>query len=124
MGAGPPGSAATPPDAGASDDAGGDQTVVTITKGADGSYTVYAGDEPDDEGSGDGSGMSEDDDAAMAGGASGGSAASDMAGQHADSVGQALKLAMDIMNADKSSTAGEGSAQDQFAAGFNGGSGT
>jgi hypothetical protein len=48
-------------------------------------------------------------------GGGGGGGATGSAGQPADSIGAALKLAMDIMQADKSS---EGAADDQFAAGF------
>ncbi len=117
-GAAPPGA-----DASAGGDTGdqSDTVVVTITKGSDGSYTVYAGDEPDGD-----EGESEDDDAAMGGpGAapSGGDMSASSGGQHADSIGQALKITMDMLQADKSSAGGEGSADDQFAAGFNGGTG-
>jgi hypothetical protein len=118
-----PGAGAGPaPDAG--DDSGGDDVVVTISKAPDGTYMVYAGDEPD-EGGGGGADMSEDDDDAMGGGGGGmgaGAAAGPpgggSAGQPADSIGAALKLAMDIMQADKSSEGAPGSADDQFAAGF------
>lgn len=104
-------------DAGASDET----TVCTICMASDGTYTVYAGDEPDDSDGGDGAGMSEDDDAAMGGAAGGAGAPASPApaGQHADSIGQALKIAMDVLNAAASSAGGEGSADDQFASGFN-----
>jgi hypothetical protein len=131
----PPTSLATPPPAGGlagadpmpgadptmgADTSGGDDSdvVVTITKGSDGTYTVYAGDEPD-AGSGD---MSDDDTDAMgAGGASpapGGGVAPPAQGQPADSIGAALKAAMDILQADASSAGAPGSADDQFASGF------
>lgn len=112
-----------PPDpmAGASgDDTGSDTVVCTIAKTSDGSYMVYPGDEPDAGVDGD---MSEDDDDAM-GGAGGGPGGAPMggaagsSGQPADSIGQALKLAMDILQSDKSSEGAPGSADDQFAAGF------
>ena len=100
-----------------------DETVeVTITMKGDGSYMVYAGDEPDSGGAD----MSGDDADAMgpagaapaAAGAAptGGNAGA--AGQPADSVGSALKLAMDILNASKSSEGAPGNSDDQLAAGF------
>lgn len=97
------------PNGGASQDSG-PTVVCTITKGDDGSYTVYAGDEPDND---DMSG----DDAAALGGAGG---ASDTQGMPADSIGAALKAALDILNADKSSDGAPGNADDQFQAGFSG----
>lgn len=120
----PPGAAAAggmmggdPADAGA--DAGGD-VVVTICRNGDGSYTVYPGDEPDS--GGDSADMSEDDVDAMgpagAAPAGGGGGAPSSQGQSADSIGAALKVALDIMNADKSSEGAPGNADDQLAAGF------
>jgi hypothetical protein len=119
-----------PPDPTASGDdtdTGDDNVLVTICKNGDGSYTVYAGDEPDDD-SGD---MSDDDADAMgpAGGAPapaggmgmgapGGGAGSPQ-GVPADSIGAALKAALDILNGDKSSEGAPGNADDQFAGGFN-----
>lgn len=107
------------PTADAGDDSG--QVIVTITKNDDGSYMVYAGDEPD---AGSDTDTSADDADAMgaagaapAGGAgmsSGGSAQ----GIPADSVGAALKAAMDILQADKSSEGAPGNAEDQFQSGF------
>lgn len=104
-------------------DAGsGTDVVVTICKNPDGSYTVYAGDEPD-AGAGD---MSEDDADAMGGagdmpapgGGAAGGAPPAAQGQPADSIGAALKAALDIMNADKSSEGAPGNADDQLNAGF------
>ena len=104
-----------------------DNVVVTITKSGDGSYMVYSGDEPDSTG-GDTDMSGDDAAAAGAGGAAGGAggAAGDMgggsgsgaAGQPADSVGAALKIAMDILQSDKSSEGAPGNADDQLAAGF------
>jgi hypothetical protein len=125
---GPAGADAGPDDtdAGEGDDEG--VVVVTISKQSDGSYMVYAGDEPDDAGGG--ADMSEDDaDAgATAGGAAGGAAggggmgggmgAGASQGQPADSIGAALKIAMDILQGDASSEGAPGSADDQFQAGF------
>jgi hypothetical protein len=54
----------------------------------------------------------------MGAGAAAGPPGGGSAGQPADSIGAALKLAMDIMQADKSSEGAPGSADDQFAAGF------
>ena len=133
---GPAGGMGGDPTMGGDRPAGGDagdsgsesgEVIVTICSNGDGSYTVYAGDEPS---SGDNNpDMSEDDADAMgpAGGApapgggaggppGGGSGASQ--GQPADSVGQALKIALDILNADKSSEGAPGNADDQFQAGF------
>jgi hypothetical protein len=88
---------------------GDDSNVVcTITKTGDGSYMVYAGDEPGDD-SGD-AGMSSDDIDAM--GPSGDASAPK--GQPADSVGAALKAAMDILQADASGGAGGGGAEAAF----------
>lgn len=99
---------------------GGETVVVTICKNDDGSYTVYPGDEPD-AGGGEVD-MSEDDAGAMGdaggGGAMDGGMAGGSQGQPADSVGAALKAAMDIMNADKGSEGAPGNADDQLAAGY------
>lgn len=84
----------------AGDDAGSDSTVVaTICKDADGTYTVYAGEKP----------------AAPEEGAEPGSN-----GTPAESVGAALKAVLDVLKADESGA--EGSPDDNFAAGFDGGS--
>ena len=90
---------------------GGDETgdmssdvIVTITKTGDGSYMVYAGDEPD----------ADADDVPAGGGP-----APAPQGTPADSVGAALKAAMDILQADASSAGAPGSADDQMAAGYN-----
>jgi hypothetical protein len=114
-------------DAGGDMDSGGDDVVVTICANGDGSYTVYPGDEPDAGGGdmGGGSDMGEDDtdamgaagDAAAPPGGGGGGAGGEQ-GQHADSVGAALKIALDIMNSDQSSAGAPGSADDQLASGF------
>jgi hypothetical protein len=111
-------------------DDSGDNVIVTICKNDDGSYTVYAGDEPD---SGGGADMSDDDtdamgpagDAPAPGGGAGGAGGSGMGGgmgapqgQPADSIGAALKIALDLLNADKSSEGAPGNADDQLAAGF------
>lgn len=111
-GTGGAGAGASDPTAGAGAGDGGDDSdvVVTITQNDDGSYMVYAGDEPDP---GD---MSSDDASAM--GAAGGAPAAQ--GTPADSIGTALKAAMDIMNAAKSSSGAPGNADDQFAAGYSG----
>jgi hypothetical protein len=118
-----PGAGPMPPDptAGAGDDTDSDDNVVcTITKTGDGSYMVYAGDEPEGGDEGD---MSDDDTDAMAGGGApapgGGGAPPAPQGTPADSVGAALKAALDILNADKSSEGAPGNADDQFAGGFN-----
>jgi hypothetical protein len=129
LAAGGAGAAGADPGTGDTDtDTGGD-VVVTICKSGDGSYMVYAGDEPDDGSGGGGADMSADDadtmgaagDAAAggaAGGMGGGMAAPE--GQPADSIGAALKIAMDILNSDKSSEGAPGNADDQLAAGFAG----
>lgn len=109
----------TPPDPNAAPDAGSDDSdsdvLVTITKSADGSYLVFAGDEPSDGGD-----DSSDDDAdAMGGGGAPASSSPSAQGIPADSVGAALKAALDIMNADQSSAGAPGDADSQFAGGFN-----
>ena len=107
-----------------------DQVVLTITKDGQGGYVVYPGDEPEGGGAGDTDDGSEDDADAMgaaggapapgggAGGAAGGGNGASPQGIPADSVGAALKAAMDILQADASSAGAPGSADDQFAAGF------
>lgn len=105
-----------------------DQVVVTITKNGDGTYQVFAGDEPEGGGAGDQGDMGEDDVDAMGpagaapapGGAMpmGGDNGGSPQGQPADSIGAALKIALDLMQADASSAGAPGSADDQFAAGF------
>lgn len=82
----------------------GSTTVVTICKEADGSYMVYAGDAPED-GEGD------------EGDAGGGGDMGAPQGTPADSVGAALKAAMDVLKQDEN-----GGAQSEFDAGFTGGS--
>lgn len=94
------------PDTGA-DTGPSDDVVVTIAKADDGSYVVYAGDEPDsDEEGGDD--------------ASGGDDSDSDQGQPADSIGAALKIALQILTADKSSEGASGNADDQFKSGFDG----
>ncbi len=127
LGAGAPPPPGPMAGAGADPDAGSDETTVcTITKTADGTYMVYAGDEPeDDDGGAD---MSEDDadigmgDGGAAGGGGGGAsmggAGGSVGGKPADSIGAALKEAMTILQADASSEGAPGSAEDQFSSGF------
>ena len=127
----PSGGGADPTDPSGGDD-NSETTEVTITMKGDGTYMVYPGPAPDDSGSSDDD-TSEDDDDAMgaagdqpagggpAGGASmgagmmGGGAAQ---GQPAQSIGEALKLAMDILNSSAQSAGAPGSADDQLNAGF------
>lgn len=130
MGGGDPSAGADPTMGG--DPSGGDDSsnvVVTICSNGDGSYTVYAGSPPD---SGDSTDGSEDDADAMgpagdapapgggAAGAGGGMGAGMGAsqGQPADSVGMALKLALDILKSDQSSAGAPGTEDDQLASGF------
>lgn len=53
-----------------------------------------------------------------AGGVAGGGMGSSAQGQPADSIGAALKIAMDLLQADKSSEGAPGNADDQLSAGF------
>lgn len=87
--------------------------LVTICGNGDGSYTVYAGDEPDAS-----SGDMSDDDADAMGGAGDAAATPPAQGQPATSIGAALKAALDILQSDASSQGAPGSADDQFSAGF------
>jgi hypothetical protein len=116
-----------PPDptAGAGDDtdSSGSSVICTISSDGQGGYLVYAGDESPDSDDGD---MSADDDDAMgpagdapAGGGMGAGASAPQ-GQPASSVGEALKIALTIMQSAASSAGGSGSPDDQFAAGFSG----
>lgn len=93
----PAGDEAAPMDPGS--DGGDMTTVLTICKGPDGGYMVYAGDKPD---------------TAAGEGEAPGDAGS---GMPADSVGAALKAALDILKADEG-----GDEQGDFNAGFDGGS--
>ena len=115
-------------DGGPTDTDAGDQSgdvLVTISSDGQGGYLVYAGDEPD---SGGGADMSEDDADAMgaAGGAAAGGAGAPPAagagggeqGVPADSIGAALKAALDILQAAASSAGAPGDAESQFAGGF------
>lgn len=91
-------------------DAGDDhQVLLTVCKEADGTYSLIQGDE-------------EEADDAGAGGAEGASPAEDADAsenkQNFDSIGALLKGVLDILKADASSEGGEGSADDQFQAGF------
>jgi hypothetical protein len=90
--------AATAADTGDTDAGGDDQSpevLVSIAKDPQGGYLVFAGDEPDGD-AGEGA----------------------AAPQHADSVGAALKLALDILNESEASAGEPGGSEDQFAAGF------
>jgi hypothetical protein len=91
----------------------GADVLVTICKNDDGTYTVYAGDEPDAS-SGDMSG----DDADAMGDTGSAPASPPSQGQPADSIGAALKAALDILKSDASSAGAPGSADDQLAAGY------
>ncbi len=99
-----------------------DTVVCTICKNGDGSYTVYAGDEPEPDDTGDemggmGAGMPP----GGAVGPPGAGAEPDEgppAGVQASGVGEALRAAMDVLQADASAGGNGPSDQDQFAAGF------
>jgi hypothetical protein len=137
---GGPGDAPDTGDASATDTGDAGDVIVSICRESDGSYTVYPG--PPPEGSED-EGLSEDDAAALGGGpasgagpgggmpmggpggglaggagpAPGGNGAA--GGIAADSIGAALKAALDILQADKGDEEGAGNADDAFAAGYN-----
>lgn len=97
--------------------------LVTIAQGPDGGYIVYAGDEPD-EGSDDDEGAAADAGAAGGGGGGGGgaggagAAAEGAEGRQVDSIGAALKAALDILNESASSQGEAGSSEDQFTGGY------
>lgn len=99
----PPADPASPaPDMGGG--AQGPNVVVTIVANGDGTFMVYPGDEPEGAEPGD---ASQDDVDAM------GPGGDQPAGQSADSVGAALKIAMDILQAGAS---GGGGAEASFMA--------
>jgi hypothetical protein len=101
---------AMPPDVDAAAPAdAGSQSIVTICKDADGTYMVYAGDEPESGAAAEPSAPGEE--AAVPEGES-------EQGIPCDSIGKALKAALDILQADENE--GEGSAEDNFNAGFSG----
>ncbi len=114
----PPGVGGAAPPPPAPDDASDsdDNVVLTVTMGADGTFTLYAGDEPEEGDTGDEGDVSPDDVAAM------GSAGEGPAPQTASSLGEALKMAADILKAAVSGIGG-GSAESNFASGFQGGAG-
>lgn len=124
----PPAAPAAPdPTAGAMPpDTSGDQSdtvVCTICRAPDGTYVVYAGDEPDEAQGGEEADEG-DMGAGMAPGGAGMGGAGETAedqGTPAETVGEALKAAMDVLQADASQSSGNGqSAQDQFSAGYSG----
>jgi len=114
------------PDAAPDDDTGEDEgstVLVTICKASDGTYTVYSGDEPEDDGAeGDDEGSADEGDETVAagGGDEGEGGEGEPEGQAADSIGAALKLTMDILKQDAETENGE-SGSDAFQAGFDGG---
>ena len=104
------GAAPAPDDDSAGPDAedASDQVVCTITSNGDGSFTVYAGDEPDAGGAGPDAAASPD---------------ASAAGKQCPTVGAALKATMDVLKEAESASGGDaGSSSDQFNAGFEGGS--
>jgi hypothetical protein len=109
MGATDPTAGGAPPP----DDAGSpeDNVILTIARDPEGGgYLVYQGDEPEDGGED----MSADDADAM--GPAGGAPSNQP--QTAGSVGEALKIAMNILQQDEQS--GGGGAEAAFASGFGG----
>jgi hypothetical protein len=113
-GAGAGGPPPPAPDPGDSDGGGDSNVILTVVQNDDGSFEVYAGDEPE----GAGEDMSDDDANAMGPGGD----QNAPQGQHADSPGEVLKIAMGILNdATSGSGPGGGGGMDaQFAAGFGG----
>lgn len=111
-------------DAGADEGDSGDVVLVTITRTADGTYMVYAGDEDEgDEGAED-DGSAAPADAGATAPVAGGTGAGDIggsAGKPADGIGAALKEVLTILKDDEASASGQGSAEDNFQAGFAGG---
>jgi len=87
--------------------------LVTIASAPDGGYMVYSGDEPDGD-----DGESADDGAASGAGGPAAGAGDSGGGQHCDSIGAALKAALDILQESASSAGAPGSADDQFSAGY------
>jgi hypothetical protein len=109
----------TAPDTGESEES---DVLVTIARDPAGGYLVYAGDEPEeDEGGAEDEGAEGNGEAGAGAGAGMASGGGAEAGQHADSVGAALKAAMDILQESENSAGAPGSSEDQFAAGFAGG---
>ena len=104
-------------DMGGGDDAG-PTVLLTVMDNGDGTYKLIEGDEPD-----------EDEGDETAAGATGSAAGEDQgagegeeAGKDYDSPGALLKGILDILQEHESSAGGEGSSDDQFAAGYAGGS--
>lgn len=96
-------------DPGADDSGGGQSVLLTVLDNGDGSYTLIEGDENDAG-------------AAAAAGPEAGAGAEPQ-GQSFDSPGALLKGILDLLKAHEASASGEGTADDNFDAGYAGGSG-
>lgn len=101
--------APAPEDAG-DDTASGPTVLCTVMSNGDGTYTLQAGDEPETGDTGEGAGGEMD----------GGDSAS--AGTTYDTPGALLKGVLDIVQADMDQNGGEGSADENFKSGYDGGS--
>lgn len=122
--------------AGASDEDDSEQgdddksdVLLTVLDNGDGTYTLIQGDEDDDEDEGqDGAGSDDEADQSESGagdeGAEGGNGeeADKPEGQHFASLGALLKGIMDLVKDHEASNSGEGTDDDNFNAGFSGGS--
>src|SRR5258708_520425 len=107
----------------------GGTVLCTILANADGTYQLVQGDEDEGEGSEDDTGGGTDAQTAGApmGGGSGGDTSGatlppETQGQQFDSIGALLKGLLDVLKSYEASASGEGSDQDNFSAGFSGGS--
>ncbi len=109
--------APVPGDMGGDTEGSDSDVLVTIARGPDGGYMVYAGDEPEEGGAGDAEGA-EGEPATPPMGMAGVPTAGAGGGKPADTIGAALKAALDILNEDQNSSGGEGSSEDQLAAGY------
>lgn len=104
-----------PADTGAAD--AGPTVLLTVMDLHDGTYSLIQGDE-DEAGEGDDASAA----AAPADGSAPAPDAGASSGQTFDSVGSLLKAILDLLKTHEESASGDGSAQDNFDAGFSGGS--
>lgn len=119
--------------AAAGDDTGGDEdddqddgstVLLTVMVNKDGTYELIAGDEDEDEGadeSGDDAEPGEDEGGEAGGGGEGEEGGGQPEGQTFDSVGALLKGILDLVKNHEDMAGGEGSADSNFNAGFEGG---
>ena len=111
------------------EDQGGSTVLLTVMNNHDGTYVLIKGDEDEDEGEGapegegGGEGGADEGDTGMpAAGAEPGAEGGEDKGETFDSVGALLKGILDMVKESEANETGDGTEDDNFAAGFTGGS--